>query len=64
MPEPDSEKIEIGRSEPLRVDKRGRVTIPSNIRERHGIQPDSDREIWIEVTIDSAEIMYDEEESD
>jgi len=56
------ETIEIGRQEPLELDGRGRVTIPSNIRERHGIQPADDRTIWIEVTIESAEIHFDNED--
>jgi len=56
------ETIEIGRQEPLELDGRGRVTIPPNIRERHGIQPADDRTIWIEVTIESAEIHFDNED--
>ena len=59
-----SEKIEIGRQEPLELDSRGRVTIPSNIRERHGIQPADDRTIWVEVTIESAEVHYDDEDNE
>lgn len=56
------EIIEIDRQEPLELDSRGRVTIPANIRERHGIQPADDRTIWVEVTIESAEIIYKDEE--
>jgi len=52
------EVIEIGRSEPLELDQRGRVTIPANIREKHGIQPSDDRTIWLEVKIEEAEVKY------
>jgi AbrB family looped-hinge helix DNA binding protein len=57
-----AKEIEINRQEPLELDSRGRVTIPSNIREKHGIQPGDDRTIWVEVTIESAEIEYDDED--
>jgi len=57
-----TETIDIERQEPLELDSRGRVTIPSNIRERHGIQPADDRTIWVEVTIESAEIHYENED--
>lgn len=59
-----TEKIKIGRSEPLQLDSRGRVTIPSNIREKHGINPGEDRTIWLEVKIEEAEIEYNDAEGD
>lgn len=49
-------KIEIGRQQPLEMDSRGRVTIPANIREKHDIQPEDDKDIWIEVELKWAEI--------
>jgi len=51
-----AQKIEIGRQQPLEMDSRGRVTIPANIREKHGIQPEDDKDIWIEVELKWAEI--------
>lgn len=56
-----TEIIKIDRSEPLELDNRGRVTIPANIREKHGIHPDDDRTIWLEVNIEEAEIHYDDD---
>ena len=56
-----TETIKIDRSEPLELDNRGRVTIPSNIRSKHGIQPADDKTIWLEVTIKEAEIEYDDD---
>lgn len=58
----NSEVIKIDRSEPLELDQRGRVTIPANIREKHGIHPSDDRTIWLEVNIEEAEIHYEDEE--
>jgi len=40
------------------------VTIPSNIREKHGIQPEKGKEIWVEVHIKSAEIFYHDDEDE
>ena len=57
-----TETIPIDRSEPLELDTRGRVTIPANIREKHGINPDDDRTIWLEVNIEEAEIKYEDDE--
>lgn len=54
--------IKIDRSEPLELDQRGRVTIPANIREKHGINPSDDKTIWLEVNIEEAEIEYEDEE--
>lgn len=51
-----AERIEIDRQEPLEMDSRGRVTIPSNIREKHGIQPEEGKDTWIEVELKWAEI--------
>lgn len=40
----------------LRLDKRGRVTIPSNVRTRYGIDPeDDDKEYWVELTLHRVE---------
>jgi len=58
----NSEVIKIDRSEPLELDQRGRVTIPANIREKHGINPSDDKTIWLEVNIEEAEIEYEDEE--
>lgn len=60
MSDGTTEKIKIDRSEPLELDSRGRVTIPANIRDKHGIHPDDDRTIWLEVNIEEAEIQYDD----
>lgn len=59
-----AEKVDINRQEPLEMDTRGRVTIPSNIRQKHGIQPGEGREIWVEVEIKWAEIEEEEIEDD
>lgn len=48
------------REQVLKLDNRGRVTIPSNVRSRYEIDPTDDRTIWVELEIDSIEI---EEES-
>jgi bifunctional DNA-binding transcriptional regulator/antitoxin component of YhaV-PrlF toxin-antitoxin module len=61
MSDQSTKTIKIDRSEPLELDNRGRVTIPANIREKHGIQPDDDRTIWLEVNIEEAEIEYDDD---
>lgn len=61
MTDQTKKKINIDRSEPLEMDNRGRVTIPSNIRSKHGIQPDEDKTIWLEVNIEEAEIEYDKD---
>ncbi|TKX74956.1 hypothetical protein EXE46_05955 [Halorubrum sp. GN11_10-6_MGM] len=58
------EKIEIGRQQPLEMDSRGRVTIPANIREKHKIQPEEGKEIWVEVELKWAEIEDEEEGGD
>jgi bifunctional DNA-binding transcriptional regulator/antitoxin component of YhaV-PrlF toxin-antitoxin module len=60
----ESEYVEIGRKEPLELDSRGRVTIPSNIRQRHGIQPEDGKRIWVEVAIEGAEIEYQRDGDD
>lgn len=51
-----SERIEIGRREPLEMDQRGRVTIPANIRAKHDIDPEIEDEVWVEVDIKYVEI--------
>lgn len=56
------ERIEIGRSEPLEMDQRGRVTIPANIRAKHDIDPEIEDEIWVEVDIKYVEIKPDEDD--
>jgi bifunctional DNA-binding transcriptional regulator/antitoxin component of YhaV-PrlF toxin-antitoxin module len=61
MPDKSKKQIKIDRSEPLEMDNRGRVTIPSNIRNKHGIQPDEDKTIWLEVNIEEAEIEHDDD---
>lgn len=61
MSDKSTETIKIDRSEPLELDNRGRVTIPANIRNKHGIQPDDDKTIWLEVMIKEAEIEYDDD---
>lgn len=62
MSDQSTEIIKIDRSEPLQLDNRGRVTIPANIRKKHGIDPADDSTIWIEVNIKEAEIQYGDEE--
>ena len=57
-----TETVPIDRSEPLELDTRGRVTIPSNIREKHGIHPSDNRTIWLEINIEEAEIHYEDDE--
>jgi bifunctional DNA-binding transcriptional regulator/antitoxin component of YhaV-PrlF toxin-antitoxin module len=57
-----TERIEINRKQPLEMDKRGRVTIPSNIRAKHELDPESDEEVWVEVTIEYAEIKDSEKD--
>lgn len=47
----DSERNQI-----LELDSRGRVTIPSSLRSRYGIDPEDDKEYWIELSIDSIEV--------
>lgn len=59
-----AEKIEIGRQQPLQMDSRGRVTIPSNIREKHDIQPEDGKEVWIEVDLKWAEVEQTDSEDD
>jgi len=61
MSDKSTEVIKINRSEPLELDNRGRVTIPANIRNKHAIQPDDDKTIWLEVMIKEAEIEYDDD---
>jgi DNA-binding transcriptional regulator/RsmH inhibitor MraZ len=58
------EKIEIGRQQPLEMDSRGRVTIPANIREKHKIQPEEGKEIWVEVELKWAEIEDEDDGGD
>lgn len=59
-----AEKIDIGRQQPLEMDSRGRVTIPANIRQKHGIQPEEGKEIWVEVELKWAEIEETESQDD
>lgn len=44
------------REQMIQLDGRGRVTIPSSIRSRHGIDPTDDKEYWAEITIESIEV--------
>jgi bifunctional DNA-binding transcriptional regulator/antitoxin component of YhaV-PrlF toxin-antitoxin module len=41
----------------LKLDTRGRVTIPSSIRTRKGVDPEDDKEYWIELTVNSIEVV-------
>lgn len=59
-----SERIEVDRSEPLEMDQRGRVTIPANIRAKHGIDPEIEGKIWVEVDIKHFEIQLDEDDTE
>jgi bifunctional DNA-binding transcriptional regulator/antitoxin component of YhaV-PrlF toxin-antitoxin module len=59
-----SRKIEIGRQQPLEMDSRGRVTIPANIREKHKIQPEEGKEIWVEMELKWAEIEDEDDGGD
>lgn len=47
----DSEREQL-----LKLDTRGRVTIPSSIRTRNGVDPEDDKEYWLEITVDSIEV--------
>lgn len=41
-----------GRTVSLKIDERGRVTIPNHIREYFGLIPeDDDEEVWVELTV-------------
>jgi len=55
----DSERNQI-----LELDTRGRVTIPSSLRSRYGIDPEDDKEYWIELSIDSIEVREPDEGGD
>lgn len=44
------------RAQLLKMDPRGRITIPSSLRSRHGIDPEDDNEIWVDISINSIEI--------
>ena len=46
------------------MDSRGRVTIPSNIRQKHGIQPEEGKDTWVEVELKWAEIEQSDDEED
>lgn len=49
----------------LKLDKRGRVTIPSNVRTRYGINPeDDDKEYWVELTLHRVESRSENNSSD
>jgi bifunctional DNA-binding transcriptional regulator/antitoxin component of YhaV-PrlF toxin-antitoxin module len=45
------------REQYLQLDTRGRVTIPSSIRSLHGVDPDDDHEIWVELSIKSIDVV-------
>lgn len=47
----------------LQLDNRGRITIPSSVRTRHGIDPQDDSEIWVEISINRIEVR-DQQEQD
>ena len=59
-----AQRIEIDRQQPLEMDSRGRVTIPSNIRQKHGIQPEEGKATWVEVELKWAEIEQLDNEDD
>ena len=46
------------------MDQRGRVTIPANIRAKHGIDPEMEANIWVEVDIKYFEIQLDEDDTE
>lgn len=49
----------------LRCDKRGRITIPKTVRNRHGIDTtDENTEVWAEITLHSLEVRDDSEGGD
>lgn len=52
----------IERTFPVAMDDRGRVTIPSNIRFAHDLDPDQGEEIWLEMTLHEARIKEGEVE--
>lgn len=47
---------EIERTFPVKMDHRGRITIPSNIRFAHGLELEEGDEIWLEMTLHEAGI--------
>jgi len=49
-------KRESERQQLLKLDTRGRVTVPNSIRTRYGIDPEDDKEYWLEITVDSIEV--------
>lgn len=48
------EPKEVERTFPVKMDHRGRITIPSNIRFAHGIEVEEGDEIWLEMTLHEA----------
>jgi DNA-binding FadR family transcriptional regulator len=61
------EEIEISRDslreQYLQLDTRGRVTIPSAVRSRHGVDPEDDNEIWVQLSINSIEVREPSDDS-
>lgn len=50
----------IERTFPVAMDDRGRITIPSNIRLAHDLDPAEGEEIWLEITLHEADIKESE----
>jgi len=48
----------------LRVDNRGRITIPKRVRNRHGVNPTDGNEIWAEITLHNIEVREDADGGD
>jgi bifunctional DNA-binding transcriptional regulator/antitoxin component of YhaV-PrlF toxin-antitoxin module len=47
----------------LELDSRGRVTIPSSLRSRYGVDPKDNREYWFDLVIDNIEVRGSEDVS-
>lgn len=43
----------------VKMDTRGRVTIPSSIRSRYGLDPD-ENDVWVDLTIHKVEVEEDD----
>jgi bifunctional DNA-binding transcriptional regulator/antitoxin component of YhaV-PrlF toxin-antitoxin module len=50
---------EVGRTVDLEMDHRGRVIIPSNLRNRFKIEPEKGDTTWLTVTIEEADVSDD-----
>ena len=62
MPDVEVDRdIPIDREVLTKIDNRGRITIPSYIRERNGIDPDEE-DYWVELTVHRVETRKEVED--